>query len=169
MKSKKNYNSLLIEALGQKPIAFNPLLAKLANSAAAGLFLSQLLFWSGKGHEEWIYKTIHEVKEETTLTRSEQDRAIRIWRSLGVLKVVLRGIPRKRYFYVEKVILEELLERTRNARLPQHSAHKFAGFDKPRSKPEHATTESTSKNTNIDLSLQETGRTTGNNKHDLRL
>ncbi len=101
-KLEKSYNRLLLELLEQRPIAFNPLLAKVANSARAGLFISQLLFWWNKGSEVgWIYKTINEVREETTLSRSEQDGAICIWKRLGILEVQLRGIPRRRYFKID--------------------------------------------------------------------
>lgn len=40
-----NYNTKLLEVLSIKPIAFNPLLAKVTGSVKAGLLLSQLLYW----------------------------------------------------------------------------------------------------------------------------
>jgi len=41
-------NDLIIRLLEAKPISFNPELARALRSAKAGLFLSQLLYWSGK-------------------------------------------------------------------------------------------------------------------------
>lgn len=121
MRSRKNYNSTLIEILGAKPIAFNPMLAKLGKSATAGLFLSQFLFWKGKGRDkEWVYKTIKEFEEETSLTRSEQDRAIRKWKELGVLEVEKRGIPQKRHFRIDYEKLLVLLDS--QEKLPGNSA-----------------------------------------------
>src|SRR5215212_4465846 len=44
-----------------------------------GLFISQLLYWDGKGHDPdgWIYKTEKEMEQETGLTRSSQRKAER--------------------------------------------------------------------------------------------
>ncbi len=108
----KNFNTLLLESLSIKPIGFNPLLAKLAGSATAGLFMSQLLYWWGKGdYEDWIYKTIDEVKKETCLTRSEQSRAIKRWVVLGVLKVKIAGIPARRFFQIDTKKLVTILKK----------------------------------------------------------
>ncbi len=94
-----NYNKKLLEVLSVKPIAFNPLLAKLTGSVKAGLLLSQLLYWWGKGQDpESIYKTIKEIKDETALSRSEQDGAIKKIKELDLMEVELKGIPPTRHF-----------------------------------------------------------------------
>jgi len=104
---EENFNTQIIKWLSTKPIAFNPYLAKISGKATAGLFMSQLLYWWGKGSEEdWIYKTIDEFSGETCLTRSEQDTAIRIWKQLGILEVKKKGIPPKRHF---KIDIERLM------------------------------------------------------------
>ena len=106
-----NRNSLLLRAFGEKPIAFNPLLARISGKATSGLFLSQLLYWHGKGaNKEWVYKTIEEFRRETYLSRSEQDRAIAFWKQIDVIEVQLRGLPRKRYFRIDEERLLQLLE-----------------------------------------------------------
>ena len=129
MGSRKNYNSTLIEILGAKPIAFNPLFAKLADSANAGLFLSQLLYWWEKGSSKgYIYKTIADFHEETWLTRSEQDRAIRRWKELKVIAVVNKGIPRRRHFSIDVEQLLILLESPK--RLSSDSASQSAESNK---------------------------------------
>lgn len=100
-RSEKNYNTIILELLGTRPIAFNPLLAKIGKSANAGLFLSQLLYWWNKGYKTgWIYKTIKEAQEETALTRAEQDTAINTWKGLGILTVKKMGLPQKRHFKI---------------------------------------------------------------------
>lgn len=104
----KTWGRIVLESVAAKPVAFNPMLAKISGSATAGLFMSQLLYWWGKGQKEnWIYKTISEIHSETFLTRSEQDNAIRRWVELGVLEKRIIGIPPKRHFCisVEKLIL----------------------------------------------------------------
>lgn len=94
-----NYNKRLLEALSAKPVVFNPVLAKLTGSVKAGLLLSQLLYWWGKGQNpDWIYKTIKEIKDETALSRSEQEGAIKKIKKLDLMKVKLRGIPPRRHF-----------------------------------------------------------------------
>jgi hypothetical protein len=50
------------------------------------------------------------MEKETCLSRSEQDRAIRTWTDLGVLRKELRGIPPKRYFYIDREKLFKLLD-----------------------------------------------------------
>lgn len=97
--SSPNYNKKLLEVLSIKPIAFNPLLAKAIGSVKAGLLLSQLLYWWGKGQNpEWIYKTIDEIEEETALSRYEQDGAIQKIKNLKLVEVKRKGIPAKRHF-----------------------------------------------------------------------
>lgn len=108
----ENVNSLILKMISVKPIAFNPELARIAGSATAGLFLSQLLYWWNKGsRKDCIYKTIKDFEYETCLTRSEQNRAIKIWTDLGVLKVKNEGLPRKRHFYIDTEKLIEMLEK----------------------------------------------------------
>ncbi|MDD5396588.1 MAG: hypothetical protein PHW24_00845 [Candidatus Moranbacteria bacterium] len=109
--AKENVNSLLLKSLGTKPIAFNPDLARIAGSATAGLLMSQLLYWWGKGHnKDYVYKTIEQFKEETCLTRSEQQTAIKKWEKLNVLTVKARGIPPKRRFYLNTDKLVQMLQ-----------------------------------------------------------
>lgn len=109
---KRNTNSIIIDLLGEKPVLFNPALGRIAGSATAGLFMSQLLYWWGKGREEnCIFKTIEEFKKETCLTRSEQATAIKRWKKLEVLRVENRGVPQKRHFYLNVDDLVGLLEK----------------------------------------------------------
>lgn len=156
MGKKTNYNSYLIELLGEKPVAFNRALARIANGATAGLFMSQLLYWFDKGkYEGWVYKTIEDFKDETCLTRSEQDRAIEKWKRLGVLEVRLKGIPRRRFFHINFEALVSLLTSSDESISTRTSAHRSAVNSKLDCRSEHAITESTSKKTNKDVVLTE--------------
>ena len=72
--SKNETQKLIMNILGTKPIAFNADLAHALGSVNAGLLLSQLLFWDGKGDDpEWTYKTIKMIEGETGLSRREQN------------------------------------------------------------------------------------------------
>lgn len=109
-KTFKNVNSFVQWVSGARPISFNPALAWISKSPEAGLLLSQLLYWTGKGRKKGcVYKTIKEIKNETCLTRSKQERAIKIWEELGVLEVIPKGIPPTRHFYVNLYRLFQLL------------------------------------------------------------
>ncbi len=175
-KYSKNNNSLILRLLGEKPIAFNPSLGRLAKSATAGLFLSQLLYWDEKGStRNWIFKTIYNIQEETCLTRSEQDRAIKIWKEINVLEVELRGIPRRRYFHINKDNLIKILNKSNN-RIP---TNQFAEFNNTESRLEHTIyTENTTEiinnkkqqeknsegNENIKKLMEQCGRIVGKDK-----
>lgn len=111
--SYPNYNKKLLEVLSIKPIAFNPLLAKAIGSVKAGLLLSQLLYWWGKGQDpESIYKTIKEIKDETALSRSEQDGAIKKIKKLNLMEVKLKGIPPRRHFKLNLQKISNLICRS---------------------------------------------------------
>ena len=108
--NKTNYNKKLLEILGVRPVAFNPLLAKATGSVKAGLLLAQLLYWWQKGRDkDWIYKTIKEIKEETALSRNEQDGAIKRLKQLKVIEVKLKGVPAKRHFKLNLLKISNLV------------------------------------------------------------
>jgi hypothetical protein len=96
----------------RRPIAFHRAFADLAGSAAGGLFLSQLFYWSDKGTDPdgWIYKSIEEWREETCLTRYEQEAARKILTASGILETERRGMPRRLFFRLNMERLACLLE-----------------------------------------------------------
>lgn len=96
----------------RRPIAFHRAFADLAGSAAGGLFLSQLFFWSDKGSDPdgWIYKSIEEWREETCLTRYEQEAARKILTASGILETERRGMPRRLFYRLNMTRLACLLE-----------------------------------------------------------
>lgn len=98
-----------------RPILYMPGLAILFGVNEA-ILISQLLYWRGKGHrrDNSFYKTHDELYLETGLSRDKQDRAIKVFKKLGVLETKNKGVPQKRHFYidVDKLVLViiELLE-----------------------------------------------------------
>ena len=85
---------------------YQPGLAIALGSTSAGILLSQLLYWHGKGKRKpWTYKTIEDMKVETGLTRNQQDTAIRILKNYEIIEVKKMGVPGTRHF---KVNLERL-------------------------------------------------------------
>lgn len=82
-------NKALLQTLLARPIAFFPALGRVAGTANAGLFLSQLFYWAGKGaHPDgWVYKDHKEWTDETTLTQDEQRGARRLLEKKGLIEV----------------------------------------------------------------------------------
>lgn len=94
----------------QKPVAFNAGLAASLGSIEAAIIFGQLLFWEGHGRKKgWIYKTIEEMEFETGITRHKQDTAIRKLKSLELVEVKIMGIPGKRHFKLNKLLIDKWL------------------------------------------------------------
>lgn len=76
---------------------------------AAGIFVRQLVYWTGKQHDPngWIYKSQAEMEQETGLSRRHQEKARDILLSHGVIEVELGGLPRRLWYRVD---LEALLD-----------------------------------------------------------
>lgn len=92
-------------------IRYLPDLAIAFGSVNAGIILSQLLYWHGTGkrRDGWIYKTEQEFYQETGLTRSKQDSALKILIDSKVVAKKLAQIPAKRHFKLDFVLLQEIL------------------------------------------------------------
>jgi len=79
---------------------------------AAGIYLRQLVFWTGikSIDPNWIYKTEEEMEAETGLRRRGQRQARKVLGSYEVLQERYRGLPRKLWYRVDLVKLAKLLE-----------------------------------------------------------
>jgi hypothetical protein len=95
------------DMLPNRVVGYSPDLARMVGGATTGLFLSQLLFLSDKGHnpEGWVYKSEAEMGQETGLTKREQQTARRKLLSLGVI-TIMRGGWKNTYHF--KIIWEKL-------------------------------------------------------------
>lgn len=99
----------LARVLQDRPIAYHPVLARAAGSVTAGILLSQLLYWTGKSEDGWVYRTQAQIEEETALTRREQETARRDLRSLEVVVEEKRGLPARLFYKVNIAALTSLL------------------------------------------------------------
>jgi hypothetical protein len=79
---------------------------------AAGIYLRQLVFWTGKKSidPDWIYKTEEEMEAETGLRRRGQREARKVLGRYEVLQERYGGLPRKLWYRVDLAKLAELLE-----------------------------------------------------------
>ena len=120
----------LIEALNDKPIAFNPIYVKIGCGINGALMLSQLVYWTPrtKNQDGWIYKTHEEWEQETGLTRREQDTARKTLKSLGFLTEKKAGVPCKLHFRVERENLYKALIKYSES-LDSSQLHKSAKLD----------------------------------------
>jgi len=92
------------------PLAYQPGLVRIFG-AASGLFLYQLLYWTGKGvnKQGWIFKTVKDFEKETGLSRSNQETAIKNLVSVGIIERKLAQVPAKRHFRVNMESLGKLV------------------------------------------------------------
>ena len=97
------------DMLPNRVVGYSPDLARTVGGATTGLFLSQLLFLSDKGHnpDGWVYKSEAEMGKETGLTKREQQTARRKLLSLGVI-AIMRGGWKNTYHF--KVLWERLYQ-----------------------------------------------------------
>ena len=121
------------------------MLARLADrSPDAALFMCQLLYWWGVGHRPgFIYKTVKDFESETCLSRTKQERAIRIWKQLGVLRVEYHNIPRRRYFQIDVDRLLAHIERIKGSPITLETEERALDFRSLFSDFPRTTTEST--------------------------
>lgn len=94
-----------------RPIAFHRCFVKPTGSITAALMLSQAVYWQQrtKDPEGWWYKTREEWREETGMSRWEQEEARKRLRRVGVMREERRGIPARLWYQVDEVRLLELL------------------------------------------------------------
>jgi hypothetical protein len=105
----QNHRQKVKDLLPNRIVGYSPDLARIVGGATIGLFLSQLLFLSDKGHnpDGWVYKSEAEMGRETGLTKREQQTARRKLLSLGVI-AIMRGGWKNTYHF--KVIWEKLYQ-----------------------------------------------------------
>jgi hypothetical protein len=114
----KNHRQQVKDMLPNRVVGYSPDLARIVGGATIGLFLSQLLYLSDKGHnpEGWVYKSEAEMGQETGLTKREQQTARRKLLSLGVI-AIMRGGWKNTYHF--KVIWEKLYQVIAGIQRPQ--------------------------------------------------
>ena len=79
-----------------------------------GELASEHKYWSNteKLEDGFFYSTVENIKENTTLSRKQQTRAMNTLEEKGIVTAVLKGIPAKRYVRInEDSILPYLLDK----------------------------------------------------------
>lgn len=94
-----------------RAVAFYPKFTeKITESTTATLLLCQLLYWTDKTTDGWIYKTHYELTEETGLTYNEQKTARRKLKKLGILQEQRRRLERTTRYRIDQNALNDLWE-----------------------------------------------------------
>jgi len=115
-----NYIKLL-----KDPVAFHRIYATLGGGAAAGVFISQLMYWHGtmkKTHGEnwngWFYKKGSEWEEETGVTRHEREKTEKLLKRLEIIKIKKKGTPPTKNYKVDEYLFNKAIEDLMNGRTP---------------------------------------------------
>ena len=137
--------SLSLESLLDRPIAFHRCFVTLTGSVPAALMLSQAIYWSRRTRKDgWFYKSQKEWEEEIGLTRREQDTARRSLKATGFWEEDLRGVPATMHF---RVAVEKLLSSlAESAKLDWPNPPSLLGARRQALLLTETTTETTSKN-----------------------
>lgn len=101
----------LIEAMNDRPIAFNRHYVSLGCGINGALMLSQMVYWSKRTKDKngYFYKTQDEWLEETGLTRYEQEGARKKLKELNFISEHKHGVPCKVHFKVNHEALYSAL------------------------------------------------------------
>lgn len=100
----------LIDAMNERPIAFNRHYVSLGCGLSGAVMLSQIVYWSKRSSNGgWFYKTIEQWEEETGLTRYEQETARKKLRDLGFIVEQKKGVPCKVHFKLQQENLYKAL------------------------------------------------------------
>ena len=106
---------ILRTLLGQRIVAYHPILAKIMGSASHGIWLSQILYWDKVKSGEWFYKSAREIIGETGITEREAKTA-KVWAvKLGIVDVQVKGLPRVTHYHINYEVLYTLIERANNS------------------------------------------------------
>lgn len=103
IKERLNLTTEQLRAIFSRPVAYHKLLAIAGGSVSAGVFLSQLIYWTDKTQDPdgWIYKTLDDWWAETALGRYELKtiRTALVFRKL--IQEKLCGVPAKLHYKIE--------------------------------------------------------------------
>ena len=91
-------------------IAVNKRIAQmygLDESIMLGELASEYEYWEARGEVEngYFYSTVENVRENTTLAEKKQRNAIKTLKAAGIVDVVVKGLPPKRYFKIDESAL----------------------------------------------------------------
>lgn len=93
-------------------VAYYPRLNRVTNSTNATLLLCQLLYWTDKTNDGWIWKDSNDIEEEIGLTKYEQKTAREILVESGLIEEEYKRLEHKIRFRVNQDELNTQWEET---------------------------------------------------------
>jgi hypothetical protein len=126
-----------------RPIAFHRMFATVGGSVGAGVFLSQLYYWSERTDDPdgWVYKTAEDWYDETMLGRHELDTVRKALKRKGIIEEKLRGVPATTNYRIKwDDLFESLKEAARDhrERVDKRRLNQFAGKRQTEGRPQIA-------------------------------
>jgi hypothetical protein len=105
-------NKETLQGLLGRSISYHLVFARITGKVKAGLMLSQMFYWTGRGSRDgWFYKTQMEWTAETGLSRDEQENVRALLKSLGFLEEKRKGVPGKMHFRLQIESIVRAIER----------------------------------------------------------
>lgn len=163
----------LIDAMNDKPIAFNRHYVALGCGINGALMLSQMVYWSKrtKDRNGYFYKTQDEWEGETGLGRREQETARKKLRELGFVSERKRGVPCKVHFKVEQdALYAALIQYAQNSQSSMADSAKLECKNAPNSNggKSQSNTENTTETLNISKEKPKKSRAENSNEFDAK-
>jgi len=93
-------------------VPFSADLARMLGGVNEAIFLQQCVYWGERTPREdgWYYKTIKDMKQETSLSRYKQKKASKKLEDLGLIETKIIGLPTIRHIRVDFEKLKIFLE-----------------------------------------------------------
>ena len=103
LEEKLNLSTEQLQAIFSRPVAYHKLLAIAGGSVGAGVFLSQLLYWTDrtKNEEGWVYKTLEDWWCETALGRNELKTIRNALIARQLIEEKLCGVPARLHYKID--------------------------------------------------------------------
>jgi len=111
-KTPRTPKHVVLAVLADRPIAYHPILAKALGGVKQAIFVSQLLYWTGKGKrgDGFIWKNQEEWADETGLSVYEQRTARKHLVKAGILQEKRMSIPARLYYRLDTDKLLEVVQ-----------------------------------------------------------
>jgi len=94
-----------------RTVAYMPGLKKITHSTTATILLCQLLYWSDKATDGWIWKTADDIEEETGLTYNEQKTARSTLVALDIIEEERKRLDHCSRYRVKINVMNDLWEK----------------------------------------------------------
>jgi len=118
-------------------IALPVILVDLTGDYESAIMLSQLIYWTGRTKDGWIYKTYNDWHEELRLSEHKARKAKKTLEKLGLIETKLKkanGTPVVHYKINKDILVEKLINLSNpdsnleNSQIPFLKTHRFRNY-----------------------------------------